>query len=318
MRHAAANRFALGVAIILLGGAAFAQTPDGIRAQVAGARLGAGYAQMINLSATPDLSAASYRVDAIDPAANLDVLHLPYESKWLALSPAADLYWKLSAGWLQLKQDFAVSLSPAGGGVDSKWTAYSGSAGLLVKYRLGNGFTVEPAIEAGIASLANDASYGGDAKPLQPLLDGVLFNWSTNAWLVTPSAALGWTAPLDDGKISLRGHVARSWIGSFDETDPVQRFDEAANIYSIRADYAHATGWTALGRPIDWVGSAGYVGFFCANRDAFGLDAVADVGAGLEAPIVAGRPGAQRARLTAACLFGRGVRGWTVGVSIRY
>ena len=62
-----------------LAGALHAQTvPDRVRDQVASARLGAGYAQMINLSATPDLSAASYRIDGIDPGADLDVLRLLY------------------------------------------------------------------------------------------------------------------------------------------------------------------------------------------------------------------------------------------------
>jgi hypothetical protein len=34
--------------------------PDSIRSQVEGARLGAGYAQIINFSAAPDLRAANY------------------------------------------------------------------------------------------------------------------------------------------------------------------------------------------------------------------------------------------------------------------
>lgn len=85
-----------------LGGAVHAQTaPDQVRAQVASARLGTGYAQMINLSATPDLSAASYRIDSINPSADLDVLRLPYQAKWLPLSDAADHYWNVEAGWLQ-------------------------------------------------------------------------------------------------------------------------------------------------------------------------------------------------------------------------
>ena len=53
---------------------------------------------MINLSATPDLSAASYRIDGLDPGADRDVLRLPYQANRLPLSDEADLCWKIEAG----------------------------------------------------------------------------------------------------------------------------------------------------------------------------------------------------------------------------
>ena len=65
-----------------------AQSTDALRATVAGTRLGAGYAQMINLSAMPDLSAASYRIDSSEPEAKLDVLHLPLRSPLARPSPS--------------------------------------------------------------------------------------------------------------------------------------------------------------------------------------------------------------------------------------
>jgi hypothetical protein len=148
-----------------LAGAVHAQTvPDPVRAQVASARLGAGYAQMINLSATPDLSAASYRIDAIDPSANLDVLRLPYKAKWLPLANGADLYWKVEGGWLQYEQDFPWNPAPGTAGTfGSKWTAYSVGAGVLAKVLLGSAFSVEPAVDVALARLQNRTTYGGSA-----------------------------------------------------------------------------------------------------------------------------------------------------------
>jgi hypothetical protein len=260
-----------------LAGVVHAQTvPDQVRAQVASARLGAGYAQMINLSATPDLSAASYRIDAIDPSADLDVLRLPYQAKWLPLSAEADLYWKLEAGWLQFKQDFPWSPTPdAAGTLGSKWTAYSVGAGVLAKVRLGSGISIEPAVDVALARLQNRTSYSGSATVLQPVLDGLLFNWNADAWLVTPGVALEWTDAVGEGRARARGHVARSRIASFDETDPVQRFREATNIYSVRVEYVHPTEWKAFERRMSWVAYGSYAGFFGANRDVLGFDAVA-------------------------------------------
>ena len=299
---------------------ALAQTPPpDFRSQIASARLGAGYAQMINMSATPDLSAASYRVDAMDPHADIDVLHLPYQAKWLTLSPDADLDWRIAAGWLQFKQTFPVQLaSPGDGSIGSKWSAYSIGAGLAVDYRLGRGFTLMPALDLGIARLTNSASYDGAANALKPFLDGLLFDWNANAWLAPPSVALEWKGPAAGGTATVRGHVARSWIGSFDETDPVQHFNEAVNIWSARAEYSHPTPYQAFDRNVSWVAYARYTGFFGANRDVFGFDAVTEVGGGFELPIVAAKPGAERVRLSGSYLFGPGVRGWTVGVSLEY
>ena len=310
---------ALG-ATVALAGAVHAQTvSDQVRAQVASARLGAGYAQMINLSATPDLSAASYRIDAIDPSASLDVLRLPYQAKWLPVSDSADLYWNVEGGWLQFGQDFLWNPSPdVGGTFGSKWTAYSVGAGVLAKIRVGRGFSIEPALDVALARLQNRTSYSGAATALQPVLDGVLFNWNADAWLVTPGIALEWTDAVGEGRVRVRGHVARSWIASFDETDPSQRFREATNIYSVRAEYVHPTEWKALERRLSWVAYGSYAGFFGANRDVLGFDAVAEVGVGLELPITPEAPKAERVRFQAAYLFGDGVRGWTLGLGLQY
>jgi len=315
LRRAAALRTTAALA-----GAVHAQTvPDPVRAQVASARLGAGYAQMINLSATPDLSAASYRIDAIDPSADLDVLRLPYQAKWLPLSDEADLYWKVEAGWLQFGQDFAWNPTPdAAGTFGSKWTAYSVGAGVLAKIKLASGFSVEPALDVALARLQNRTSYSGAAAVLQPVLDGVLFNWNADAWLVTPGIALEWTGAAGDGSVRVRGHVARSWIASFDETDPVQRFREATNLYSVRAEYVQPTAWKAFERRLSWVAYGSYAGFFGANRDVLGFDAVAEVGGGLELPVTPEAPKAERVRFQAAYLFGAGVRGWTLGLGLQY
>jgi hypothetical protein len=244
---------------------------------------------------------------------------LPYQARWLALSPNADLYWKVAGGYLRLKQGFPLDVSPVGSGnIESKWSAYSVSGGLLAKVRLGSGFTLEPALDFGVARLDNRGSYEGFASALQPFLDGLLFNWDTNAWLATPSLGLEWSAADAAGKTTVRGHVARSWVSTFDATDPVQEFDEAANIYSIRAERSIPSDLRAFGRPLGWVVYGGYAGFFGANRSALGFSSVAEIGGGVELPISPDRQNAERLRLAAGYLFGADVKGWTVGMSLQY
>ncbi len=312
-----AGVFVLGTWLV---GAASAQVPPvDVRAFVTGARLGAGYAQIIGLAATPDIAAASYEIDSETTKPKLDVFRLPYQAQWTALTPDTDLYWRVAGGYLRFKDDFSIN-PPSGetGSIGSKWTAYSASGGLLAKIRLGNGLTLEPALDVGVARLENSASYDGAAAALKPVLDGLLFGWQTNAWLVTPSIALEWATKLGEARTTVRGHVARSWINSFDESDPAQSFNETANIYSIRADHARPTGITVADRALNWVVYGGYAGFFGANRDALGFTSVAEIGGGFEVPFAADRPNGERVRLSAGYLFGPDVKGWSVGLSLEY
>lgn len=305
----------LAAAWVSLAADATAQTlVDQVRGQIQGARLGAGYAQIINLSATPDLGAANYTVRGAGTDLSLDVFRVPYQAHWLALSPDTDVYWRLAAGYLRMKQ-FLPTLDA---GVDSRWTAASATGGLLAKVRLGYGFTLEPALDLGLARLENKADYQGAAFALRPALDGLLFNWQTDAWIATPSLGISWLQTEGGQTLSLRAHVARSWIKSFDATDRVQEFSEAANIYSLRAEYARPSGLRVFDRPLDWIVYSGYAGFFGANKDVLGFDSVGELGVGLEWPLASASSRATRLRVTAGYFGGEGVRGWNVGMNFVY
>ena len=288
-----------------------------LRDTVAGARLGPGYAQILNIAATPDISAAHY--DVQNSGFSVDVLRIPYESRWLTLSKDADLYWRIAGGYLTAQDDFAVNVPSAGAGsISSKWSAYSLMGGLLAKIRLGNGFTLLPALDVGVARLDNRADYTGAATQLQPALDGLLFNWDTSASLVTPNAGLEWTMAEPDRSITIRGHVAWSWISTFEESDPVLKFHETAGVYSVQAERVASTGVQLFERPLGWVIYGGYAGFFGANRDALGFTSVAELGLGAEAPISTSAEKSQRVRLGVGYLFGSNVRGWTVSLGMKY
>ncbi|MDM0019030.1 hypothetical protein [Variovorax saccharolyticus] len=287
---------------------------DPIRSRIEGARLGTGYAQIINLSASPDLSAANYTVRGAESDLSLDVFRIPYQAHWFALSPGSDVYWRLSAGYLRMKQFLPTSDA----GVDSRWSAASATAGMLATLSLGQGFTLEPALDLGIARLENKSDYLGAAAALRPALDRLLFNWQTDAWIATPSIGLGWRQSEEGRRLTLRAHVARSWIKSFDATDRVQEFSEGANIYSMRAEYARPSGVRVFDRPLDWVVYSSYAGFFGANKDALGFDSVGEIGVGFESPLAAGPWPARQLRVTAGYFGGPGVRGWNIGMTFGY
>jgi len=307
-----------GAVWIMLAAPATAQQQQ-VRDLVVGARLGAGYAGLLNLAATPDISAASYHVTDPNLATDIDVLRVPYEDRLATLSTKADLYWRVVGSYLTSSQDFPMSIPPfAPGSIDSKWTAYSLTGGLFAKIDLGSGFTLAPGLDLSVARLENSADYMGGATLLQPFLDNLLFNWHTNAYLVTPNLGLTWKLVEADRRVSVGAHVSWSWISSFEASDPAIGFNETMGVYSIRADYAAPTGMTVFQRPLDWVVLASYAGFFGGNRHALGFTSVAEIGAGVEIPISKSSLNPKRVRISASYLFGDHVTGWTVSLGLRY
>lgn len=286
---------------------------------IAGARLAPGYAQILNLAATPDISAAKYNVTDNSSQLSINVLRIPYESRWLALSSDSDLYWRVAGGYLTTKSDFVANDPAVGyGSISSKWSAYSFTGGLLAKIRFGEGFTFVPALDVGAARLDNQADYAGAATALQPALDGLLFNWRSSAWLVTPNVGLEWSHSNANRTYSVRGHAAWSWISSFAEADPVLKFNETAGVYSIRAERVAPTGKRVYDRSLSWVLYGGYAGFFGPNRNSLGFTSVAETGLGLEAPLSTSPDKPEHIRLGASYLFGPNVTGWTVSAGLKY
>lgn len=292
---------------------------DAVRDVVAGADLGKGYAQIINLASTPDISASRYVVDQDEGNFTLEVAQVPYEAKLLSLTPDTDINWRLAGGYLQLAQDVLLDDLPASGqNIDSKWSAYSVTGGLVARINLGNGFTLLPALDFGVAQLDNKAQYGAAASALRPQLDGLLLNWQTKAWLITPSVGVQWQGADTVHRTRIGGHVARSWINSFDESDPQLRFRETANVYSVHAEYAAPLGMQLASRPLDWVVLGSYAGFFGADRDAMGLQAIAELGLALEVPLAGNDSASDRVRVGASYLFGPNGKGWTLGLGLQY
>jgi hypothetical protein len=282
--------------------------------------IGAGYSRVLSLTATPDISSAHLDVSDGDVPQSLTVTRIPYEGNLLEFSDRNSIGWRVSGGYFREKDEFPID-TPGGaaGSVASEWSAYSATGGLFLKSKLGYGFTFEPGLDLSVARLLNDASYSGAATGLKPLLDGLLFNWHENAWLVTPNAALEWSTSLAPSKtLTVRGHIAWSWVSSFDKSDPLLRFRETAGSWSVQSTYSAPTGVQLFGRPLNYVVDAGCGGFFGPNRGALGFSTLANVGAGFELPL--SRDDAQSKRLSAGAdyLFGPHVKGWTISLGLTY
>ena len=290
-----------------------------VRDIVAAERLGAGYAQLLNLGATSDISSSSLRVDDGESRPPISIFRVPYVSDPLALTSATGLRWYISGSYLRMKESSGTTeLFGAPGAIDAHWDAWSVTAGARLETALGGGFTLEPGFNLSLARLLNEGQFRGSAGVLQPLLDGLIVNWHTNAWLATPNLGLAWKHDYGGERmLTLRAHTAWTWVHSFDESDPVIRFRETAGTWSIRGDYVAPVGMAIAGRALYYSANAGYGGFFGNNRDALGFTTIAELGLGIEAAMSTSAPN-KRVRLGVSYLFGPDVRGWSVGLAFAY
>ncbi|MDR5781270.1 hypothetical protein QCE63_17860 [Caballeronia sp. LZ065] len=296
---------------------AVAQT---FRDVIGAARLGSGYSQILNLTATPDISSAHLDISDGPVPQSLTVTRIPYEGSLLALSEWNSIGWRVSGGYFREKDAFPIGgANGAAGSIASKWSAFTATGGLFLKSKLGYGLIFEPGVDVGLARLLNDASYKGAASSLRPVTDGPLFNWHENAWMITPNASLEWMTGISSTRtLTIRGHIAWSWISSFDESDPLLRFRETAGSWSIQSAYTGPTGARVFARPLNYVLNAGYGGFFGPNHSALGFSTIANVGGGFEIPLSRDSAQSRRLQLGAAYLFGPHVTGWTVSLGLTY
>lgn len=286
---------------------------------ISGAAVGPGYAQLLNLTSTPDISTAHYKVRTEPNELAIQVGRLTHEERWRGLSENVDLFWRGGGGYSRMRTRFPTGLPSTGpGDIDSIWWAVSLTAGLLGKIRLGEEFTLLPAFDVGVARLENHAKYSGSAVNLQPFLDGRLFGWGTEATLLTPNIGLEWLRKHDDRITTVRLHAAWSRIATFGEADPALKFRESGGVASIRGEHVAPTTLRLAERPLRWLVFGGYSSFFGPNREVLGFPSVSEFGLGLELPLMAGDAASKRMRLAGSYLVGPNVHGWSVAVSMQY
>lgn len=208
--------------------------------------LAAGYAQMINVTLSEDLSAADYRLDESEGISDprLQVARAPW--RFAAMHSAwGRVDWELQAGYLQISAGFPLSIEGLGEGrIDTDWTAYGLTLGVIGELPLSPTLSLEPSLRAGVARLENQAHYTGVAELLRPYVQGTILDWDTYSWIVSPSLALTSRRSWGSADTLLKGHVAHSWVVSFGESDPAVAFREGANAVSLRGELERPLGWS--------------------------------------------------------------------------
>ena len=122
--------------------------------------------------------------------------------------------------------------------------------------------------------MESDADYSGPfgAVVIAPILDGVLFNWDTNAWIagLSGGAHYDWRWR-ERYEMALKGRYVYSHIASYSESRDLPSFSEDTGTASVKLDMKHPWRGSLWGRPLFGVANVGATAFTGKNRDALGF-----------------------------------------------
>ena len=126
----------------------------------------------------------------------------------------------------------------------------------------------------GISRLESEADYNGPLGEvfIAPIVDGILFNWDTNASIAGITSGLDWKTPVGEAsELEVWGRYTHSYLSSYSESSDFPSFSEDTGTVSVSADFTHP--WhTALGNtPLFGTAHLGVTAFTGQSRDALGF-----------------------------------------------
>ncbi|WP_188109781.1 autotransporter outer membrane beta-barrel domain-containing protein [Pseudohalioglobus sediminis] len=240
---------------------------DALQKEINNSNIGAGYVHMLSFFIEPNISASRLKADDAD----YDIFKLPLQYEIPGADDNVDVLLRATFSRARQETDFTVS---EGEDIDAKWTAASAGFGAGLRWHLSPRLSLLAGADLGVSRLKSDADYSGgfSEEILAPILDGVLFNWDTNAWVASLATGLDynwqWRERYD---MSIKGRYTYSHIASYSESRDLQGFSESTGTTSLKLDMKHPWAPKLLGRSLFGIAHVGATAFTGSNRDALGF-----------------------------------------------
>ncbi len=279
--------------------------------------LGAGYAAMINFAENPDIATAHYYIDR-DGGDNpsLSVTRFGGEHVFERKDRRWNPFVGVNLPYLKFGTSFDDGL---GGYVDTEWTALGAILLTGVKISATTNLTISPAIAWGYIRLENDTDYSGSASTNAPgLLDGILFNWTSDAWLVGASLGADYRHPLGQNTMDLHAGITHNLIETFQTPSGNVEFSSYATTLSLNGEFTHPTSLAVARCPVAVIGMLGGTTFIGPYRDELGFDTFIDAGLAFEADIDRFDVIIRKLRLGLKGIYGEEVVGWSAILSWKF
>ncbi len=276
-------------------------------------QLGAGYAALINFAENPDIATARYYIDnqnGEDP-----VLHVTRfggehvfrkdKRRW---NPFAGVHlpFLTYGGNLDVNGD---------GNIDTEWNAAGAIFTSGVKISVTTNLSLNPSLALGYMRIENDAAYSGSATNVQPLADGILFNWTSDALLTGGAIKADYHCNLGENQLYVYGGVSHNLIDTFHTSRGNVEFSSYMTTLALKSEFTHPTGCKFNRYPLSLITLLGGTSFAGPHRDALIFGYFFDAGLAVEADISRHDWIIKKFRLGAKGIYGEDVVGWSAILS---
>ena len=249
---------------------------DALKEHIDHSNVGAGYAHLLNFFVEPDISSSFFKVDD-EAGTEFDVYKLPLQKTF----PINDQGWKSvvrgTVSYATTRQKAEVLTDET---VDAKWKAYSGIIGSGLIIPIYGTLSFNGAADIGLARLDSDAKYDGAVlEELAPIIDGIAYNWDTNAWIGSLVLGLDYRKEFEEKyALDIKGRYTYSYISSFSESEDFPSFSDSTNTLSLKADFTHPLNTSVFNYPLYGVANLGNTTFVGDNREILGFDSFFEFG----------------------------------------
>ncbi|MBQ0330235.1 hypothetical protein J9231_20580 [Providencia rettgeri] len=193
--------------------------------------LNAGYAKLLALSLTDDISASTLHAEGF----NYEKYSLPYEFKDLYLIDDYSFSMQLKGNYLKVKSSL-VNIDSLGN-LRARWDIFSLSASPKVSYQINEKFSLENELELGYANMSNNSTFHGSQQMKDVLRDEGLLDWNVNSFHITPKLGLRNTNILDNNdELNLYGHISYMFTNGFGKTKGLN-VNSSTGTWSIGGEY---------------------------------------------------------------------------------
>ena len=283
-------------------------------------RLGGAYASIINFAVNPDISAATYHIDAGNLDASdpeLNVFRLPLRHVFDLDRRGWRPFVEADLAYQSYQFDFAAFDTER---IDTEWRTYGGTLAVGAEIPTSEELTLVPAVTLGLVHLENDADYTGPLSNslLKPALEGLVFDWDADAWLVGASLGVDYKRALRRFELNVHGSLSHNYIETYDSSSGLLEFDSQATTFTVQAETVHPTTMTVGGYPLALVASLGNTTFIGSNRDALGFEYFFEAGLAFEADVSPKEWPVKKLRLGASAIYGPDVTGWSLIIGYRF
>jgi hypothetical protein len=295
---------------------------DSLRDSVEAARYGSLIIGFVDLSEETVLSGGNFRLDD-DPNVDFKTLRIPFATTFGEPGERA-LYLEGSLGALEAKADFPDifegELPALATRAESTWRAFSALGGIGVRFPVGEGTSLTPILDLGLAYIENEVDYSGRGEPLvAAIADGILFEWDATILSYGLGLRLDDRHELGRGihiETILRYDLRRS--EALASTDEAQDVEETSQRGSVRVDLTGATPFSIRDETLRWRTFAGVYHFFGDTGKVIGFQNIYEAGIGLDVVPPWKIPYVTQLEIRASALFGDGIEGYSFGFGVEF